>query len=114
VFSHASRFIVRQTQKYALGFNGTAEEGGTRQPPGTVKLFHSAVGHFNPGGKKHGLMAPEGPHAGDMPNLHVPQSGELVVEVLNSAITLERGKAAPRNNDRDPCRRGRLQNRPGR
>jgi superoxide dismutase, Cu-Zn family len=76
--------------------------------------FDSAVGHFNPGGKKHGLMAPEGPHAGDMPNLHAPQSGELVVEVLNSAITLERGKAAPRNNDRDPCRRGRLQNRPGR
>jgi len=76
--------------------------------------FDSAGGHFNPDSKKHGLMAPEGHHAGDMPNLHILQSGELVVEVLNSAITLERGKAAPRNNDRDPCRRGRLQNRPGR
>jgi Cu-Zn family superoxide dismutase len=54
--------------------------------------FDSAGGHFNPAGKKHGLMASDGHHAGDMPNLHIPQSGELVVEVLNPAITLEQGK----------------------
>jgi len=53
--------------------------------------FDSAGGHFNPGGKKHGLMALEGHHAGDMPNLHIPQSGDLVVEILNAAITLEKG-----------------------
>jgi Cu/Zn superoxide dismutase len=54
--------------------------------------FDSAGGHFNPDGKKHGLMVLEGHHAGDMPNLHIPQSGELVVEVLNPAVTLEQGK----------------------
>jgi superoxide dismutase, Cu-Zn family len=54
--------------------------------------FTSASGHFNPGNKKHGMMAAEGQHAGDMPNLHIPQSGDLVVEVLNPAITLEKGK----------------------
>lgn len=54
--------------------------------------FTTAGGHFNPGGKKHGILAPEGHHAGDMPNLHVPQSGDLEVEVVNDAITLERGK----------------------
>jgi Cu-Zn family superoxide dismutase len=27
-----------------------------------------------------------------MPNLHVPQSGELRVEILNPAVTLEKGK----------------------
>ena len=53
--------------------------------------FESAGPHFNPGNHKHGMMAGEG-HAGDMPNLHVPQSGELVVEVLNPAITLAKGK----------------------
>ena len=53
--------------------------------------FESAGPHFNPGNHKHGMMAGEG-HAGDMPNLHVPQSGELVVEILNPAITLEKGK----------------------
>jgi Cu-Zn family superoxide dismutase len=54
--------------------------------------FTSAGGHFNPGSKKHGLMAPDGHHAGDMPNLHIPASGELAVEVMNDSITLEKGK----------------------
>ena len=36
--------------------------------------------------------APEGHHAGDMPNPHIPQTGELVVEVLKPAVTLEQGK----------------------
>ena len=60
---------------------------GKCEPP-----FTSAGGHFNPGGKKHGMMAAEGYHAGDMPNLHIPTSGETVVEVLNAAVTLEKGK----------------------
>ena len=60
---------------------------GKCEPP-----FDSAGGHFNPGGKKHGLLAAEGHHAGDMPNLHVPQDGELAVEVVNAEVTLEKGK----------------------
>ena len=39
------------------------------------------------------MMAPDGAHAGDMPNLHIPASGELIVEVLNAAVTLDKGKA---------------------
>jgi Cu-Zn family superoxide dismutase len=53
--------------------------------------FESAGPHFNPGNHKHGMMAGEG-HAGDMPNLHVPQSGDLSIEVVNTAVTLEKGK----------------------
>lgn len=53
--------------------------------------FDSAGPHFNPGNHKHGMMAGAG-HAGDMPNLHVPQSGELTVEVVNDAVTLDKGK----------------------
>jgi Cu-Zn family superoxide dismutase len=53
--------------------------------------FNSAGPHFNPANHKHGMMSGEG-HAGDMPNLHVPQSGELNVEVLNTAVTLDRDK----------------------
>jgi Cu-Zn family superoxide dismutase len=60
---------------------------GKCEPP-----FTSAGPHFNPGGKKHGLMAADGHHAGDLPNLHVPASGELAVEVLNAGVTLEQGK----------------------
>jgi Cu-Zn family superoxide dismutase len=54
--------------------------------------FTSAGGHFNPDNKKHGMLAAEGYHAGDMPNLHVPQSGDLIIEVVNANITLEKGK----------------------
>ncbi len=60
---------------------------GKCEPP-----FTTAGGHFNPDNKKHGLMAADGAHAGDMPNLHVPQSGDLTIEVLNAAVTLEKGK----------------------
>jgi len=57
---------------------------GKCEPPD----FKSADPHFNPDETKHGLMNPEGPHAGDMPNLHVPADGNLQVEVLNPAVTL--------------------------
>jgi Cu-Zn family superoxide dismutase len=59
---------------------------GKCEPP-----FDSAGGHFNPTGHKHGMYAGQS-HAGDMPNLHVPANGELAIEVLNAAITLEKGK----------------------
>ncbi len=60
---------------------------GKCEPP-----FDSAGGHFNPGTKKHGLLAADGHHAGDMPNLHIPQSGDLTIELVNANITLEKGK----------------------
>jgi len=60
---------------------------GKCEPP-----FTSAGGHFNPENRKHGLMATEGHHAGDMPNLHIPASGDLNVEVLNTRVTLDKGK----------------------
>lgn len=53
--------------------------------------FKSAGGHFNPEDDKHGLMAPAGPHAGDMPNIHVPESGKLHIEVLNQMVNLNQG-----------------------
>ena len=60
---------------------------GTCEPPD----FKSAGPHFNPDSTKHGLMNPEGPHAGDMPNLHVPDSGKLKIEVLNQMVHLGDG-----------------------
>jgi Cu-Zn family superoxide dismutase len=60
---------------------------GKCEPP-----FSTAGGHFNPGNRKHGLFSMEGHHAGDMPNLFVPASGELTAEVFNASITLEREK----------------------
>jgi len=56
---------------------------GKCEPP-----FTSAGGHYNPDGAKHGLMAEAGPHAGDMPNIHVPASGTLELEVFNGRLAL--------------------------
>ena len=38
------------------------------------------------------MEAAEGQHAGDMPNLHIPASGELAVDVANPMITLVKGQ----------------------
>ena len=61
---------------------------GKCEPP----KFESAGGHFNPANAHHGMMSGPG-HAGDMPNLHVPASGALDLEVLNTSITLDKDKA---------------------
>jgi len=53
--------------------------------------FESAGAHFNPGNAHHGMMAGTG-HAGDMPNLHIPPNGVLDTELVNAAITLDKGK----------------------
>src|SRR5262245_61249678 len=58
---------------------------GKCEPPD----FKSAGPHFNPDNAKHGVMNPEGPHAGDMPNLHVPDSGKLQVEILDTLANLD-------------------------
>ena len=60
---------------------------GKCEPP-----FTTAGGHFNPDNHKHGMMAAEGHHAGDMPNLIVPASGEVAVEVVNTSVTLAKDK----------------------
>ncbi|MHB8872220.1 MAG: superoxide dismutase family protein [Myxococcaceae bacterium] len=45
--------------------------------------FKSAGGHYNPGEHQHGFQNPKGAHAGDLPNVFVPASGEVKVDVLN-------------------------------
>jgi superoxide dismutase, Cu-Zn family len=64
-------------------------ETGKCDPP-----FESAGGHFNPTGKQHGKDNPAGPHAGDLPNLMVPSSGAVKVDVTVKEVTLEGGRAA--------------------
>jgi len=50
--------------------------------------FKSAGPDFNPDQTNHGIMNPEGPHAGDLPNIHVPADGKLEVEFLNPVVTI--------------------------
>ena len=39
--------------------------------------FDSAGSHWNPASRKHGLSNPQGPHAGDLPNIPVAANGAL-------------------------------------
>jgi len=74
----------------------------TRLPPGPHAFhihengrcepdFEAAGGHFNPTGREHGFDNPRGAHGGDLPNIHVPDSGQVTVEVLASGVTLATG-----------------------
>jgi len=53
--------------------------------------FDSAGSRFNPGNTHHGIVAGPG-HAGDVPNSHIPPNGSLEVELVDTAITIDRAK----------------------
>jgi Cu-Zn family superoxide dismutase len=57
---------------------------GRCDPPG----FESAGGHFNPTGRQHGARNEMGQHAGDLPNLQVPASGSMRVDIVARELTL--------------------------
>lgn len=70
--------------QHALHFHQTASCDGAG--------FEGAGPHFNPDGKKHGMLNPEGHHAGDMDNFTVESSGEAPrVTVIDKDVTLTPG-----------------------
>ena len=70
--------------KHALHIHETGE----CEPP-----FESAGGHFNPTDVEHGWDNPEGPHAGDLPNIYVGE-GAVQVEYITDRLTLEDGETS--------------------
>jgi len=75
----------------------------TGLPPGTHALhihakgvcdgpdFKGAGDHFNPFQRKHGWLNPEGPHAGDLPNITVDENGAFSGSFLAPLVTLGPG-----------------------
>jgi len=53
--------------------------------------YTSAGTHFNPANKKHGLLNPDGPHAGDMPNITVAANGTAQTTITNKNVTMGAG-----------------------
>jgi superoxide dismutase, Cu-Zn family len=53
--------------------------------------FSTAGAHYNPLGKDHGLNNPNGPHAGDAPNIVIPASGVGTVAFTTNRVTLTPG-----------------------
>jgi superoxide dismutase, Cu-Zn family len=58
---------------------------------GGATAFSTAGGHFNPLGKEHGLQNPNGPHAGDAPNITIPASGVGRVAFTTDRVSLTAG-----------------------
>ncbi len=52
-------------------------ETGSCEPPD----FKSAGGHLNPQHKQHGMQNPQGPHAGDLPNITAGPNGMVQTSV---------------------------------
>ncbi|GAA4006824.1 superoxide dismutase family protein [Sphingomonas humi] len=50
--------------------------------------FTTAGSHWNPASSKHGLSNPQGPHAGDLPNVPVAANGTLRETVVLSGASL--------------------------
>jgi superoxide dismutase, Cu-Zn family len=83
--------IVVQAQGLSPGKHGIHIHAvGRCDPP----QFTSAGDHFNPHARKHGLETPEGPHAGDLPNLAAGQDGNARYDVTIDRITLRDGRTS--------------------
>lgn len=70
--------------------------GTCDDPPG----FTASGAHLNPDNKKHGLMNPEGPDAGDLPNLFAHADGSAQAEFYTTLASLS-GSARPALLDAD-------------
>jgi len=63
--------------------------------------FVASTGHLNPDGKEHGLMNPDGPDGGDLPNLIVREDGTVQVEFFTTLASLTGADGRPTILDED-------------
>lgn len=77
--------VTLELQDVSAGIHGVhIHTTGECTPPD----FEAAGGHLA-GDKEHGVMSANGPHPGDLPNIHVPDSGTLMVEYFAAGLTPE-------------------------
>jgi superoxide dismutase, Cu-Zn family len=80
--------VVLEAERLPAGVKGVHIHAvGKCDPPD----FTSAGGHFNPQGRQHGALNPQGPHAGDLPNLTVGADGKGRLESTTQLVTLLAG-----------------------
>jgi Cu-Zn family superoxide dismutase len=63
--------------------------------------FQASKGHLNPDNRKHGLMNPEGPDAGDLPNVYVHADGKAAAEIFTMLASIKGAAGRPALLDAD-------------
>ena len=58
---------------------------------GGSTAFSTAGAHYNPLNKAHGLSNPDGPHAGDAPNIQIGANGSGTLPFTTNRVTLTSG-----------------------
>ena len=61
--------------------------------------FSSAGDHYDTAGNAHGMMNPDGPHAGDNPNVFADSGGFVSADVFNDRLSLMDGDAPVMDDD---------------
>jgi len=80
--------VVLEVRGLPPGQKGVhVHEVGRCEAPG----FTSAGGHYNPSARQHGILNPQGPHAGDLPNVTVAPDGTGRLETTTDRFTLRPG-----------------------
>jgi len=59
-----------------------------------MDTFKDAGGHIMPENLPHGFFHPDGPHAGNLPNLIVSEDGTAMVELYSNLLMLDQGAGA--------------------
>jgi Cu-Zn family superoxide dismutase len=77
--------LVLQASGLPHGLHGLHVHGAGRCDPPS---FDTAGPHWNPADRKHGLQNPQGPHAGDLPNVTVSSNGVLAETVVLAGTSL--------------------------
>lgn len=57
-----------------------------------METFKAAKGHIMPKNLPHGFFHPDGPHAGNLPNLVVAEDGTANVEIYTNLLMLNKGE----------------------
>lgn len=81
--------VALQIEDLEAGMHGIHfhQEGKCETPD-----FKSAGDHFNPENSMHGIDNPDGPHAGDLPNIEVGEDGTASQEFKAENVTLKIGE----------------------
>lgn len=91
---NGSVFVDIASISLPAGTHGIHFHAVGRCDTGTTSAFSSAGGHYNPMAKQHGLQNPNGPHAGDNPNITIPASGAGEVAFTTDRVSLTPGTAS--------------------